>query len=302
MRNRIPDFFIVGAPKCGTTSLYEWLSTHPEICAPHKETCFFSQDIYSTHDMPTNIPSLEDYCNIFRLEPGQKVSGEATPKYLYSDQALSEIALLNPEAKIIVCLRDPVDLVISLHNQKLKEGVEYEPDFSKAWARSVSAVKNPDSILEHELNYYLWGCIGDRLEVLHKIFPSSNILIFTLHDLKANPRESYLELLMHLGLKDDGRNNFSVSNERLAISNLILHRALIKVRKRLSWFLKYLWAVRGGRGLGVISFFSKFYAKEGEYTSSVSDFLRCEVYTILKPQFQLSEKYLADRCLSKQVR
>jgi hypothetical protein len=89
---RLPDFFIIGAPKCGTTTLYDWLGQHPEVNAPHKEPCFFSQDIFPTASLPTHIPSLHDYAEIFDFKtPTQHISGEATPKYLYSDMALNEL-------------------------------------------------------------------------------------------------------------------------------------------------------------------------------------------------------------------
>ena len=134
LSKNMPDFFIVGAPKCGTTSMYNWIAAHPKTFMPVKEPGFFSQDIRS-------IPNKEisSYLALFSCErpPGTLV-GEATPKYLYSKRGLRQIVELNPNARMIVMLRNPVDLVISLHGQMLREGMEIEPDFESAWKLSAA--------------------------------------------------------------------------------------------------------------------------------------------------------------------
>lgn len=292
---RLPDFYIIGAPKCGTTTLYEWLSEHPLINAPHKEACFFSQDIFPTRHLRTHIPSLQEYCNIFELKGDQVLSGEATPKYLYSDDALAKISGLKPDARIIVILRDPVDLVISLHNQKLREGVEVETNFEKVWAESLASHDGSGPQVPHERNYYLWACIGSRLERLYEYFSASAVLILLTSELRDNPQSCYRKVLLHLGIPDDNRVDFSSYNEREAIRSLQLHRFALGVKGILSPLLSPLYRLRGGKGLGLLKLIKLFNAKPGRYTSSVSSEVRAQMYELLEKEIKLAEKYLDGR-------
>src|SRR4030088_2322138 len=108
---RVPDFFIVGHAKCGTTALYEMLRPHPEIFMPElKEPLYFATDLRarrqrrSAGSLPTE---LEEYLALFdRAQPGQRV-GEASSSYLWSHQAAANIAALRPDARIIAILREP---------------------------------------------------------------------------------------------------------------------------------------------------------------------------------------------------
>ena len=302
MPDRIPDFYIIGAPKCGTTSLYDWLGTHPLVCAPHKEPCYFSQDIFPTRHLFTHIPSLEAYCRIFELKGDQKISGEATPKYLYSDQALSEIAHLRPDAKIIVCLRDPVDLAISLHSQKLKEGVEPEQKFEKAWRRGLftdgQSFQNQHKN-NLEINYYFWSCLGTRLKRLHDLFPSKYVMIILLNELKDDPRGTYLKVLSFLRLEDDGRTTFDAQNPRVRIRNLKIHQALLRIKRKMEPVLFPARKFLGVQGLGVLRLAGRFNTEPGQYSSAVSQSLREEMYILLTSEISLAESFIQGRFLVK---
>src|SRR3989442_12151635 len=127
-RGRVPDFFIVGQHKSGTTALYEILRRHPQIFMPDlKEPRFFASDLRPLMGSDAALPdTLDDYTALF--EPaalGQRV-GEASPSYLRSHVAAACIAEINPHARIVAILRDPASLVRSLHLQLLKEHVETE--------------------------------------------------------------------------------------------------------------------------------------------------------------------------------
>lgn len=294
---RLPDFFIIGAPKCGTTTLYEWLGEHPEVNAPHKEACFFSQDIFPTDSLNTHIPSIEDYCKIFSLQGRQRISGEATPKYLYSDQALYRISELKPDARIMVCLRDPVELVISLHNQKLREGVESESSFEKAWAASLASNDGSGPPIPHERNYYLWACIGSRLKKLFDHFPTDSIKILLTSEFRTNPRDCYLQVLSHLGLSDDGRTDFSSHNERVAIRSLVIHRTAIALKRLTTPVLGPLYRLRKGKGLGFLKLINRFNTEPGRYTAKVSEEFKQGMYELLAEEVALAESYLNGRNL-----
>ena len=135
-RGRVPDFFIVGQHKSGTTALYEMLRRHPQIFMPDlKEPRFFASDLRPLMGSDAALPAtFEDYTALFEsAAEGQRV-GEASPSYLRSRVAAARISDVNPDARIIAILREPASLVRSLHLQLLKEHVETETDLRKAVA------------------------------------------------------------------------------------------------------------------------------------------------------------------------
>ena len=134
---RIPDLFIVGAPKSGTTSLYEWLKGHPEIFMTRvKEPCFYSRDL--AQDKSGNFlryeTDRERYLALFEDAGHATRVGEASTRYLYSKDAAELIAKDQPAAHIVVMLRNPVDMIASLHAHKLAGGTEDVADFEGALA------------------------------------------------------------------------------------------------------------------------------------------------------------------------
>jgi hypothetical protein len=134
---RVPDFFIVGAPKSGTTALYEMLRAHPQIFMPScKEPWFFAEELHErTPPRPEGTPqTLDQYRQLFLpAHPGQRV-GEATTLYLWSHSAAARIAEQRPDARIVAILREPSSFLHSLHLQFLQTYVETEPDLRQALA------------------------------------------------------------------------------------------------------------------------------------------------------------------------
>jgi hypothetical protein len=137
----VPDFFIVGHQKCGTTALYEMLRGHPEIFMPTlKEPRFFATDLRSRLRPQDAAPpadnrlpyTLEDYLALFaEARPGQ-LAGEASPQYLRSNAAAGAIAEVQPLARIIAILREPASFVRSFHQQFLHASQETETDLRRA--------------------------------------------------------------------------------------------------------------------------------------------------------------------------
>lgn len=300
----IPDFFILGAPKCGTTTLYAWLADHPQVHAPHKEPGFFSQDIFQTESLRTHIPTLKEYREIFKIRDGKKrVCGEATPRYLYSDMALKTISELRPSARLIVCVRDPVDLVVSYHNQKLREGREREADFEKAWRRSFREDLSCEERLgfheiKGEINYVFWAALGRRLEALYNLFEPKQVLVVRLTELKDKPMEVYKSLISFIGVDDDGRTDFPALNQKVKIRNVYLHRVVYALSRRLRLVLEPIYQARGGRGLGFKRLINRWNVSQGEYTSEVSAQLRHEISEFLREDMLLADQLL---CAATQV-
>ena len=119
---RKPDFFIAGAPKCGTTAMHTYLQTHPEVFVSKvKEPSFFATDLHNSNPLVCNI---EEYLSLFAEVRDEKRVGEASTGYFYSQNAAKELKEFNPSASIIIMLRNPVDMMYSLHGQLLYQGNE----------------------------------------------------------------------------------------------------------------------------------------------------------------------------------
>ena len=126
-----PNFFIVGAPKCGTTALYEYLRPHPNIFMSEvKEPHFFAKDFGAY----PRIKTLREYNAIFAGSTEEHLRvGEASVYYLRSSVAIANIHEFNPEARLIAMFRNPVEMVHSFHSQLLYISEETVADFETAW-------------------------------------------------------------------------------------------------------------------------------------------------------------------------
>ena len=132
-----PDFFIVGAPKCGTTAMAAYLSQHPAIgMCPRKETHHFGTDLHSRLAIKDGQqpPDHRRYMDLFKDAQGERRRGEASVWYLYSATAATEIRAFCPTAQIIVMLRNPADMLPSLHSEFVFVGIEPVEDFEAALA------------------------------------------------------------------------------------------------------------------------------------------------------------------------
>ena len=132
----VPDFFIVGEPKSGTTALYEILRKHSQIYMPDlKEPLFLASDRLPRFKRPTTLhrpDSLEDYLSLFAGAGPQQRVGEASALYLWSREAAANIARLEPRARIIAIFREPASFLRSLHLQLLQNHTETQQDLRKA--------------------------------------------------------------------------------------------------------------------------------------------------------------------------
>jgi hypothetical protein len=235
-----PNFFILGAPKCGTTSLASWLADHPDIfISDPKEPNFFCKDI----DVINAPPSLEEYEHIFSsVRPEHIVIGEASTAYLRSVEAVPAILRYNPEAKFLVSIRNPIDMVVSAHKQLYRGGVETEPDLQKAWslqADRASGKNLPRRDLNPERYQYGNICaLGSQLERLLAIVPKERVLITLLDDMQANPNLVYKDVLGFLGLASDSRTQFPVHNERRDVKSFFvtsLAYSIANAKRRMGW-------------------------------------------------------------------
>ncbi|MFO7878451.1 MAG: sulfotransferase, partial [Bacteroidales bacterium] len=128
-----PEFFLIGAPKCGTSSLARYLDSHPDVHFSYpKEPNYFNTDFSKKQRMFTDETLYLNQC--FHKAADKNIAGEGSVWYLYSKEAVPNILKFQPDAKFIVMLRNPVDVAYAMHSTHLRNKVnENVDDFKKAW-------------------------------------------------------------------------------------------------------------------------------------------------------------------------
>jgi len=225
---RRPNFFIVGAPKCGTSALASWLSEHPRVWMPRlKEPGFFATDLRYRA-----IRSEKRYLRLFSgADPLRHARiGEASTTYLFSKAAVGEIERWQPGSLYIVMIRNPVDMAYALFWQHRFVGWEPEMRFEAAWEQALAEggrrkVRCDEPRL---LDYPAVCAVGQQIERLLDRVPRSRVHFVLLDDLRRDPREAYLRVLDFLGLPDDGRRTFPVVNSAREPRSLLAARLLGK--------------------------------------------------------------------------
>lgn len=209
---KMPNLFIVGAMKCGTTAWYEYLRSHPDIFMPDlKEPGYFAFDLPNWRA----IRSEEEYSTLFSESGFAKVAGEASSIYLLSGAAAQAIRDYNPTAKILIFLRDQEECLPSVHNLNRLDFAEDISDFETAWRlsgrRPPGTIPLPD--MEPVLDYAVIGRFSDQVARYLDAFGPEQVRVFWFRDWIADPRSAYLDILSFLGLEDDGRSSFPRINQ-----------------------------------------------------------------------------------------
>lgn len=228
MATKAPNFFIVGAPKAGTTALSEYLRAHPSVfVSTPKEPFYFCSDFSGLPGPRTE----REYLSLFSAADTRSVAiGEASAMYLYSDVALARIRDFARDARIIVGLRSPIEIAVSFHSQQLYGMSESEEDFENAWRLQEIRAQGrslPRLVREPRfLQYASVAKLGAQVQRLLNIFPRTHVHFVVFDDLVTDPAAVYRQLLGFLAIPDDARNEFAVENARKRNRSRLLARAL----------------------------------------------------------------------------
>lgn len=220
-----PNFLIVGAPKCGTTSLAAWLDQHPEIQVIRGEPHFFGSDI------DYNQPRLSEkqYRALLNARPEKRLCGDRSTWYLYSMNAADEIAEWNPDARIIAMLRHPAEMIHSLHAHHLQRGQRddiadleeallAEPE-RRAGQRIPPGARFSESLLYSKIPRY-----SSQLERFMKRFDREQIHVILFDDLCASPEKTFCDTLNFLDADPNFSPDMSIENASAPTSNGWLYR------------------------------------------------------------------------------
>ena len=251
----IPNFFIVGAPKSGTTALVSYLATHPDIfISEPKEPHFFADDFPHYKD---SFPDMGSYLELFNDASDSSMScvGEASVWYLYSQTAIANIKKHNPTAKLIVMLRKPQDVIHSLHKQLLWTLDEDDEDLSSALEKMPARAeghclpkrcREPKFLLYKEVVKF-----GEQLERLYDTFPREQVHVIFFEDFVEDTAACYNRVLAFLSVNHDGRVDFEKVNERKESRFNFIARFTHRLPRWLVLATKYVKNIFGIKKLGL---------------------------------------------------
>ncbi|MFC2096494.1 sulfotransferase [Bacteroidota bacterium] len=254
-----PNFFIVGAAKSGTTSLYNYLGQHPDIYfSPIKEPNYFSDDIdiskfssiykrntfldidkyFSKSKLEelqlTFIRNPEYYERLFDAEQDFKLKGESSTSYLYSKSASQNIYSYDPKAKIIVVLRNPMERAFSHYQMAVRYGYT-KLNFREAIEKDIQQKNKGWGISELFIDL---GMYYEQLERYFNVFPLNQIKVLLSDDLKNNTQEGLNECFKFLGvenlkIEDQEIYNYSTSPRNIWVNYIITRIGIKKSLKNL---------------------------------------------------------------------
>jgi Sulfotransferase domain len=241
------NFLIVGTQKGGTTALAHFLSTHPQICmSPHKEVHFF--------DYPQS--DLNIYSSFFPNYTNQIAIGEATPIYIYFPWIAPLLKAYNPNLKLILILRSPIERAFSQYQMERARSWE-SLNFSWAirlesmrliWARWGDPLAKEERSPLRINSYCDRGFYSKQIENLLKYFPRQNLLILRSEELKSHHEQVLIQVYDFLGvdlniaippqaqlLVGNYQNSMSETDFRWLSSKF--HHEIDRLEKLLDWDL-----------------------------------------------------------------
>jgi len=205
-RPREPNFFIVGAAKAGTTSLYHYLRQHPDVFMPaDKEPWHFCAIPEPAPFSNDRYRDFDKYLELFADAGRCKAIGEASVSYLISSGAEDRIFARYPHARIIIVLRNPADRVYSWYNFLCQYGIEPGLSLERALADEeqrikIAAARRATWFVDECVLYFHFGLISHHIQRWVNRFPKNQIQFLLFDDLKARPKETTRAVFEFLGV------------------------------------------------------------------------------------------------------
>lgn len=233
MKMILPNTFIIGVQKAGTTSMHNWLAQHPSVFAPEE-----FKDVDYVADPEKARHAAEYLKRDYAGHAGQKIILQTNVNYILYEDALDRIKKLSPGAKLIVILRDPVARAISAYryfrklgneSRSLEDALLYEPRSNLKYSKR----NNDISYLEH-------GMYGEQLERVYQKFAPENILVLQFEELKEDPEGLIKRSFSFLEVDPGFRPVFYKKNRTGSIHLQWLHGMLTNTSRVRKVLVKYL--------------------------------------------------------------
>ncbi len=214
------DFFVIGAARSGTTSLYNYLNQHPELFLPKiKELNHFSK---VTSNQPQDykkpkkgveyhtkiVNSFEVYKKVFKDAEKEQKKGDISPSYLWGTETAERIYKHNPEAKIIVTLRNPIQRAFSHYLMNVSVGYDTQPNFDEALKATKENVWGGGNL------YLEWSRYYEALKSYFDLFPREQIKILVFEEWTSNKKQTLEGVFKFLGVNEAQEIDFSDRHNR----------------------------------------------------------------------------------------
>jgi hypothetical protein len=221
----LPGFMLIGAQRCGTTSLFHALSAHPQVARPrfHKGVNYFDLNYYRGVNWYRGHFPMAESAQRRAARYGAPVAFEASGYYLYHPFAMERLARELPAVKLVVMVRDPVERAFSAYKHEYARGFERE-SFEKALeseesrlAGEISRMRDDpryESFAHRHHSYKRRGHYAEQLERVFKYFPREQVHVIDSEAYFAEPGQEYRNLLAFLGLRPFGPVTFLRHNAR----------------------------------------------------------------------------------------
>ena len=297
-----PNTFIIGAPKCGTSALAHYLSTHPNVFFSNPKEIFYWCKDFASLKHELGIKNIEDYLRLFRDADPERhlVIAEGSTRYLRSENAVRNLLEFNKDSKFIAMVRNPIELAHAYHMEQCYSMHEDIDDFGQAWRMQEQrklGTNIPKGCREPAfLQYKEVASLGTQIKRLLETVPKEQVLVLVFDDLKTDVSGLYSETLEFLELPNDNKTEFEIVNSAHAhryqwLAKLILtppaplEDAVLRMRR-------CLWEQR-------FPFVETIKARlnKKQQRTKIPDKLRLEMQDVFKEEIDLLSKLL-DRDLS----
>lgn len=211
-RAKVPNLFILGAAKSGTTTLYELLRQHPDIFLTEvKEPTFFCRPFQV-------VANPLDYFDLYAKASHERYLGEASHAYMTQPEAAGLLAALFPDARFVVVLRNPADRAYSLYHHMRRRGYEYAASFERALELEetrVSSRRFQQACPQYLYNflYFRSGLFGEQIERYLQLFDRRQFHFLTSDQLHRDTLNAVRGILEFLGLPSDFTPEIARHNE-----------------------------------------------------------------------------------------
>ncbi|UAB86162.1 sulfotransferase domain-containing protein [Zunongwangia sp. SCSIO 43204] len=233
------DFVVIGVQKAGTSALDKYLRDHTKLAMPiWKEISYFNNDKGFINN---NLPNPRAF---YRIKNRMKMYGEITPCYIYSPYAVERMKKHNPQMKIIVMLRNPIDRAFSQYNMETWRNWE-KRSFLECIMKEIEEIKAGTKKYHMVRSYVHRGMYVEQIERVLKSFPNEQVLFLKYEDFRKDQKSSLQHIYHFLGVNEIPFNQEKTANkisysskmgepEKDILRNFFLP-TILEVEKRLSW-------------------------------------------------------------------
>ena len=217
-----PNFFIVGTPKSGTTSLFHYLQEHPEVFLPElKEPHFFScPEVKNTYYKTKIVDSKQEYLDLYQERESYKAVGDLSSSYLFNKETPKRIHQFNPYAKIIIVLRNPVDRALSHYLMDVNLGYINVP--------LLEVINNKDTFKQHYQEYIELGFYEQQIRAYTKQFPDSQIKVVLSDTLYANTAETLKDIYSFINVSTTFITDFETVHNSYTVPRFKALKSLVQ--------------------------------------------------------------------------